>query len=218
VRTGLANRARIVLFAGDSTSNTRIAELVRVSRPTVLLWRDRFDEHGIDGLHDEAHAGRPRQVSHERIVTARLGLRNATIGRCWRECSVQPWHSETFKFSTDPELVAKDYPGRELHLVMDNYASHKNPEIRDWLADNPRIHVHFTPTSGSWLNLVEVWFGIIQSRALGRGTFTSVTDLSTKICAFTGGRNERYHPFTWTKTSDQLFAKSNRKKTSNTSP
>ena len=218
MRTGLAKRARIVLFAGDSTSNTRIAELVRVSRPTVLLWRDRFDEHGIDGLHDGARAGRPRQVSHERIVTARLGLRNATIARCWRECSVQPWHSETFKFSTDPELVAKDYPGRELHLVMDNYATHKNPEIRDWLADNPRIHVHFTPTSGSWLNLVEVWFGIIQSRALGRGTFTSVTDLSTKICAFTGGWNERYHPFTWTKTSDQVLAKSNSKKTSKTSP
>ena len=106
VRARLAKRARIVLFAGDSTSNTRIAVLVRVSRPTVLLWRDRFDEHGNDGLHDEPRAGRPRQVSHERIVTARLGLRNATVARCWREYSVQPRHSETFKFSTDPERVA----------------------------------------------------------------------------------------------------------------
>lgn len=79
---------------------------------------------------------------------------------------------------------------------MDNYATHENPEVRDWLADNPRIHVHFTPTSGSWPNLVEVWLRIIQSQAIGRGTFTSVTDLSTKICAFTGGWNDRSHPFT----------------------
>lgn len=218
MRAALANHARIVLLAGDSTSNTRIAEFVGVSRPTVLLWHDRFAEHGIDGLHDDARAGRPRHVSHERIIIARLGAVNATITRCWREYSVQPWPSETFKFSTDPELVAMAYPGRELHLVMDNYETHKKAEVRDWLADNPRLRVHFTPISGSWLNLVEVWLGIIQRQAISRGTFTSVTDLSTKICAFTGGRNERYHPFTWTKTSDQVLAKSNRKETSNTSP
>ena len=305
VRAGLAKRARIVLLAGDGTANTRIAELVGMSRPTVLLWRDRFAEHGIDGLHDEARSGRPRHVRHDRIIAAtlkpppkslgvthwssrllaaRLGVGNATVARCWREYGVQPWRSETFKFSTDPELVAKvtdviglylappdnaivlcvdeksreqaldrtapilpmrpglperathdyvrhgtttlfaalniatgnvtatcqprhrhqeflrflkqiakAYPGRELHLVMDNYATHKKAEVRDWLADNPRIHIHFTPTSGSWLNLVEVWFGIIQRQAIGRGTFT------------------------WTKTADQVLAKANRQKTSNTS-
>ena len=85
------------------------------------------------------------------------------------------------------------------------------------LADNPRIHVHFTPTSGSWLNLVEVWFGIIQRQAIGRGTFTSVTDLITKIRAFINSWNQRSHPFTWTKTPDQVLAKANRQKTSNTS-
>jgi transposase len=62
---------------------------------------------------------------------------------------------------------------RELHLVMDTYAAHKRVEIRTWLAANPRIHVHFTPTCGSWLNLVEVWFGIIERQAI-RGTFRSV--------------------------------------------
>jgi transposase len=64
---------------------------------------------------------------------------------------------------------------------MDNYAAHKHPNVTKWLADNPRIHVHFTPTSGSWLNLVEVWFGIIERQAIRRGTFTSVGDLITKI-------------------------------------
>ena len=58
--------------------------------------------------------------------------------------------------------VARTYPDRELHLVMDNYATHKRVEVRDWLAANPPIHVHVTPTSGSWLNLVEIWFGITE--------------------------------------------------------
>ena len=76
------------------------------------------------------------------------------------------------------------YPERELHLVMDNYATHKRPEIKAFLAANPRIHAHFTPTSGSWLNLVEIWFGIIERQAIRRGTFRSVRDLTTKIRQF----------------------------------
>ena len=83
-----------------------------MSRPTVLLWRDRFAEHGIDGLHDEARAGRPRHV--------RLGVGNATIARCWREYGVQPWRSETFKFSTDPELVATVTDVIELDIATGN--------------------------------------------------------------------------------------------------
>ena len=110
--------------------------------------------------------------------------------------------------------VARAHPGRELHLVMDNYAAHKTPEVKDWLADNPRIQVHFTPTSGSWLNLVEVWFGIIERQAIRRGTFTSVIDLNTKIRAFITGWNKRSQPFVWTKTVDDVLAKAQRKVTS----
>ena len=72
---------------------------------------------------------------------------------------------------------------------MDNYAAHKHPRSSAWLAANPRIHVHFTPTSGSWLNLVEVWFGIIERQAIRRGTFPSVRDLMIKIRAFINGWN-----------------------------
>ena len=97
---------------------------------------------------------------------------------------------------------------------MDNYAAHKTPEVKDWLADNPRIQVHFTPTSGSWLNLVEVWFGIIERQAIRRGTFTSVNDLNTKIRAFITGWNKRSRPFVWTKTADEVLAKAQRKVTS----
>ena len=83
------------------------------------------------------------------------------------------------------------------------------------LADNPRFTVHFTPTHASWMNLVEVWFGIVERQAIRRGVFTSVKDLNTKIRAFIDGWNHRCHPFVWTKTADEVLAKVNRKKTSN---
>ena len=328
VRAGLAQRARIVLLAADGVSNTEIAARVGVSRQTVVSWRSRYIRRGIAGLHDEARPGRPRLVDHGRIITetlmpppkklgvthwssrllaARLGVANSTIARAWRDYGVQPWRAETFKFSTDPELVAKvtdvvglylappenaivlcideksqiqaldrtapilpmqpglaerrshdyvrhgtttlfaaleiatgtvtaacqprhrhqeflrflkqvakTYPDRELHLVMDNYAAHKRPEIRDWLDANPRVQVHFTPTSGSWLNLVEVWFGIIERQAIRRGTFRSVKELNTKIRAFIDNWNDdRAHPFVWTKTADEILTKANRPTTSN---
>jgi transposase len=96
--------------------------------------------------------------------------------------AVKPRHRHQ-EFLAFLKQVARGYPddgsGAELHLVMDNYAAHKRVEIRDWLAVNPRIRVHFTPTSGSWLNLVEVWFSIIERQAIHRGTFASVRQLSS---------------------------------------
>ena len=100
--------------------------------------------------------------------------------------------------------------------MIGNHATHKRIEVRDLPAANPRIHAHFTPTSGSWLNLVEVWFGIIQRRAIGRGTVLSVSDLITKIRALINGWNDRAAPFVWTETIDQVLSKAKRKKTSNT--
>ena len=102
----------------------------------------------------------------------------------------------------------------ELHLVMDNYAAHKHPKIKTWLAGHPRIHVHFTPTHASWMNLVESWFSMAERQAIHRGTYTSVKDLNTKLRTYIDGWNDRAHPFTWTKTADQILAKTNRKKIS----
>ncbi|SMX92142.1 DDE superfamily endonuclease [Brevibacterium sp. 239c] len=90
--------------------------------------------------------------------------------------------------------INRAYPDQELHLVMDNDATHKTAEVRQWLDEHPRFHVHFTPTSGSWLSLVEVWFGIIDRQAIKSGVFTSVKDLNAKIRAFITGWNKRKHP------------------------
>ena len=90
-------------------------------------------------------------------------------------------------------------------MVCDNYATHKHPVVQDWLAKHPRIVLHFTPTSGSWLNMVEIFFGIITRQAIRRGTFTSVKDLIGAIETFIDGWNDRCQPFTWTKSADQLL-------------
>jgi len=117
------------------------------------------------------------------------------------------------------KVVAKAYPRVRLHVICDNYATHKHPNVTGWLAKNPRVTLHFTPTSGSWLNMVEIFFGIITRQAIRRGTFTSVKDLETAIAAYIDGWNDRAHPFSWTKTADDILAHarpSKQKKTSYT--
>jgi transposase len=106
--------------------------------------------------------------------------------------------------------VAKAYPRRRLHIVLDNYHTHKHDEINQWLAKHPRISLHFTPTSGSWLNVVEVFFSIITRQAIRRGSFDSVKDLVTAIRTFIDGYNERCQPFTWTKTADEILPRATR--------
>ena len=128
IRAGLAQRARIVLLAADGISNTEIADRVAVSRPTVIGWRDRYASSGVKGLEDERRSGRPRTVDRANILAAtltpppatlgvthwssrlladHLGVDASTVLRTWRHHRVQPWRVESFKFSTDPELVAK---------------------------------------------------------------------------------------------------------------
>jgi len=312
-----AQRARIVLLAADEVGTTEIVRRVGVSKPTVIAWKRRYAAEGLAGLDDRPKPGRPPVIDEAQIVVAtleapperlgvthwssrllgaELGLSNVTIAKVWRKWNLQPWRSETFRFSTDPQLdakvrdvvalylhppdkavvlcveeksqvqaldrtapilplrpgipekqthdyirhgtttlfaaleiatgkvtdacyprhrneeflkflkqVAKAYPRRRLHLVVDNYATHKHPNVQAWLVRNPRISLHFTPTSGSWLNMVEIFFGIITRQAIRRGTFRSVADLKTAIATFIDGWNERCEPFVWTKTADELL-------------
>jgi len=121
-------------------------------------------------------------------------------------CYPRHRHQEFLRFL---KKVAAAHPGVELHIVADNYATHKHPEVRKWLAlpENQRITLHFTPTSCSWLNMVETFFGIITRQAIRRGTFRSVKDLIAAIGRFIDAYNDRCTPFAWTKDADELLAK-----------
>ena len=101
--------------------------------------------------------------------------------------------------------------------MLDNSATHSTPEVKAWLQRHKRVHFHFTPTSASWMNMVEIWFGIIERQAIHRGSFASVTDLTRRIRTFIDGWNDRCHPFVWTKTSEEILKKANRQTTSGTS-
>jgi transposase len=114
--------------------------------------------------------GLPERRTHDykRHGTSTLfAALDISTGNVVGACKPRHRHQEFLAFL---KQVSRAYPEGELHLVMDNYATHKKVEIREWLTANPRIYVHFSPTSGSWLNLVEIWFGIIERQAIHRGS------------------------------------------------
>ena len=97
-------------------------------------------------------------------------------------------------------------PHLDVHIVMDNYGTHKTKLIRDWFAKRPRWHVHFTPTSASWINQVERFFALLTERALRRGVFRSVAELENAIHQYIATTNADPKPFRWTKTADDILA------------
>jgi transposase len=160
--------------------------------------------------------GLPEKATHDYVrhgTTTLFAALEVATGRVEQLCQPRHRHQEFLRFLTQ---VAKAYPRVKLHVVCDNYATHKHPAVKAWLARNPRITLHFTPTSGSWLNLVEIFFGIITRQAIRRGTFNSVGDLIEAITGFINGWNERCQPFVWTKDADTIIAKAHRKPTSGT--
>jgi transposase len=104
------------------------------------------------------------------------------------------------------QKVDKEVPAElDVHLILDNYSTHKSPAINKSLAAHPRFHLHFTPTSGSWLNLVERWFGELTARKLRRGAHRSVKELNADIEDWTDTWNEDPKPFVWVKTADDIL-------------
>jgi transposase len=119
-------------------------------------------------------------------------------------CYPRHRHQEFLRFL---KKAAAASPSVDLHVVCDNYATHKHPKVKAWLKENPRVTLHFTPTGCSWLNMVEIFFGIITRQAIRRGTFTSVKELTATIGRFIDTYNDRCQPFTWTKDAGELLAK-----------
>jgi putative transposase len=318
---GLVQRAQIVLMSADGLGGTEVARRCRTTRPTVSLWRKRFDTRRIAGLHEELKPGRPRSTSEEQIaglintalkerargkthwsrraLAGHTGLSKSTVHRYLSLFGVQPHRSRSFKLSNDPFFIEKvrdivglylnppdhalvlcvdeksqvqalertqpvlpmglgyiegithDYvrhgtttlfaaldiangsvltqckprhrhqeflaflrhieanvpESLEVHLICDNYSTHKHAKVRAWLARRPRFHLHFTPTYSSWLNQVERWFALITNQAIRRGSFDSVSDLKRKIEEFVTHYNQHPRPFSWTATTESILAK-----------
>ena len=318
-------RSRIVLAAAAGKANRVIALELGVSRPTVLLWRQRFIEEGPQGLlrdRPRGH-GKPRvsEAKVRAVVEATLhhkpagethwsvrsmaraqGISPAAVQRIWAAQGLKPHLVRTFKLSNDPEFVEKlrdvvglyrnppenavvlcvdeksqiqaldrtapglplkrgragtmthDYRRNgtttlfaalnlldgtvvaecmkrhrhqeflrflkrldrevpqefDLHLVLDNYQTHKHPAVRRWLQQKKRFHFHFIPTSSSWLNLVERWLAKLTTKAIRRGAFPSVAALEKAIHDYVLHSNLNPQPFVWTATPQNILNKIDR--------
>jgi transposase len=315
-------RARIVLMWADGVGVTAIVRASGKTKRTAYRWRDRYIEHGLQGLRrDASRRGRKAPLSAEAIervvrmtlnekppagthwsvrkLAKAVGLSHSSVQRIWTAHGLKPHLTKTFKLSTDPQFSEKvqdivglyldppdkalvlcvdeksqiqaldrtqpglplktgragtlthDYkrhgtttlfaaldvatgkvigrclkrhrhqeflrflgqidratPKRlDLHLVIDNYATHKHPKVKAWLARHPRFHLHFTPTSASWLNLVERFFGLISEDAIRRGVFHSVADLEAAIQACLEHHNADPKPFIWTAPAVEILQK-----------
>lgn len=320
----VAFRSHIILRAIEGKSNNTIAREVHTSRPTVILWRKRFEKGSMQSLLVDLPRGKsfaplpkktvesiiqatltekPKDATQwsTRSLAEKYQISKASIQRIWEANNLKPWLIETFKLSNDKHFVEKlrdvvglylappehalvfsvdektqiqaldrtqlplplrvghkqtvthDYKRHgtttlfaalnilkgevigtcvkrhrhqeflqflkkisqavdkkvDVHCIVDNYSTHKHAAVKGWLIKNPRFHLHFIPTSSSWLNLVERWFREITTKRIRRGTFHSVPELVSAIEEFIKENNKHPKPFLWTKTADEIIAKVN---------
>jgi putative transposase len=147
-------------------------------------------------------------VTHDYVrhgTTTLFAALDIASGRVLTSCKRRHRHQEYLAFLK--EVNESVPPNLDIHLVVDNYATHKHPRVKQWLATHPRYHVHYTPTYASWLNQVEIWFHLITQRAIRRGTFRSVKDLIAKIDSYVQQYNPKATPFVWTATADSILKK-----------
>ncbi|MFJ9483842.1 IS630 family transposase, partial [Streptomyces mirabilis] len=129
---------------------------------------------------------------------------NVTTGEVLGECKPNRNGATFLAFL---KKAVKPHTGKEIHIVLDNLSTHTTPDVKAWLAKNPHVHFHFTPVGSSWLNQIEIWFGIITRQSIRRGTFASVNVLVKQIRDYINSWNENPRPFTWTATADEILAK-----------
>ncbi len=138
-------------------------------------------------------------------TTTLFAALDVASGQILAKCKQRHRHQEFLAFLRD---IDASVPKKlDVHLIVDNYATHKHQSVRRWLAARPRFHVHYTPTYSSWLNQVEIWFNIITQRAIRRGTFRSVRELRRKIEEFVEHYNHKCQPFAWTASADSILEK-----------
>ena len=198
-------------FSTDPEFETKLADIVGLyldppERALVLCVDEKSQ---IQALNRTApllplRPGIPVQMTHDyqrNGTTSLFAALEVASGKVHGRCYRQHRHVEFVAFLNS---LARRYPGREIHLICDNYGTRKHPAVRQWLAAHTRFHLHFTPTSASWLNLVERWFGLISQQAINRGSFDSVAELERAITRFLDNWNQDAKPFLWTKRAEQI--------------
>ena len=154
------------------------------------------------------HRGRCGTMTHDykrNGTTTLFAAIELAEGRLIGTCMSKHRHQEWIKFL---KLIDAETPAElDLHLIVDNYATHKHPQVKSWLKRHPRFHVHFIPTSSSWLNLIERWFREITDKRLRRGTFHNVEQLIEAILAFIKEHNDNPQSYVWTAKADEILAK-----------
>ncbi len=179
---------RAVVLCMDEKSSVQALDRTQASLPLVK-------GRGTTMTHDYKRHG----------TTTLFAALDVLTGKVIGSCLPKHRHSEFLKFL---QIIDREVPrGLEVHLILDNYATHKHPNVQAWLGKHPRFHFHFTPTSSSWLNLVERWFRELTEKALRRGVFHSVPDLIASIEAYLDAHNDAPKPFIWTATADDILAK-----------
>lgn len=152
--------------------------------------------------------GRPERRTHDYArhgTTSLFAALNVATGEVIGHCHQRHRQQEFLKFLEQIDQAIPEEPGIEIHLVMDNYATHKAPRVRRWLIKRPRYHVHFTPTSASWLNQVERFFAEITEKRIRRGAFRSVPALKKAILDYLDHHNQNPKPFRWTADADKIL-------------
>ena len=152
--------------------------------------------------------GRAGTMTHDykrNGTTTLFAALDVLTGKVIGQCLPRHRHEEFLKFL---RTVDREVPtGLQVHLILDNYSTHKHDNVKKWLAKHPRFQLHFIPTSSSWLNMVERWFGKLDDKAIRRGVFHTVPDLIAAIESYLTANNTDPKPFVWTATTDQILAK-----------
>ncbi len=152
--------------------------------------------------------GRASTMTHDYVrhgTTTLFAALNVADGKVIGQCQARHRHQEWLQFL---KLIEAQTPaGRQLHLILDNYATHKHPKVQSWLAKHPRFHLHFTPTSASWLNMVERFFRDLTTKRLRRGVFHSVPELVAALQGYLETYNQEPTPFVWTATANDVLMK-----------
>ncbi len=179
---------KAIVLCADEKSSVQALDRTQASLPMVK-------GRGETMTHDYKRHG----------TTTLFAALNVLTGMVIGECMPRHRHQEWLRFlKTIDRQVPKDLA---IHLILDNYATHTHEDVREWLDKHPRFHLHVTPTSSSWLNLVERWFRELTDKALRRGVFHSVPDLIESIQEYIDGHNEAPRPYVWTATAESILAK-----------